>query len=44
MPYIYLTLAGYYDVINNTQKNKATEVTDKQGPIKAIVLQPNSTY
>lgn len=44
MPYIYLTLAGYYDTINDMQKKKEAEVIAEPAPIKAVVLQPNSTY
>ncbi|SCB75749.1 DUF975 family protein [Weissella bombi] len=44
MPYIYLTLAGYYDTINDIQKKKEAKVTEQPAPIKAVVLQPNSTY
>lgn len=44
MPYIYLTLAGYYDTINDMQKKKEAEIIAEPAPIKAVVLQPNSTY
>lgn len=44
MPYIYLTLAGYYDTINDMQKKKEAEAIAEPAPIKAVVLQPNSTY
>ncbi|MBU7567908.1 DUF975 family protein [Weissella hellenica] len=42
MPYIYLTLAGYYDLINKDVQ--ATEITHKPEPIQAVILQPHSTY
>lgn len=42
MPYIYLTLAGYYDLINKDVQ--AAEITHKPEPIQAVILQPHSTY
>ena len=42
IPYMVLTLAGYFDTLNDTQQQAELEIQENNNKVQPVVLQPSN--